>query len=1186
MPRLSKIGAAALAAFGWTSGASAVSATYLVVAGGGGGGAFIGGGAGAGGLLTGTTSLSLSSNYTIIVGAGGGASSAGGVNGSNSTAFSLTAIGGGFGGTFSPQINPSVGGSGGGGSRSYTTTGSVAGAAGTSGQGNAGGTGKGLGGTNNGGGGGGGAGGVGADDASGQGGNGGIGVASSISGTSTYYAGGGGGGVEAQTAGSGGLGGGGAGSGAIGNPGSQNTGGGGGAGGYNGGSNNYGGNGGSGVVIISYPAPQQFGGGIVTTSGGNVIHTFQTSGTLSPLSSLSASYLIVAGGGGGGAGRGGGGGAGGMLTGSGVAIDTNSTYLVTVGSGGAGTLAPNNAQGSNGLNSSAFGLTAIGGGAGDGANTNLGGVSGGSGGGGASPDPGPSTTSGGAGTLGQGNAGGSSTGGSPYYAAGGGGGAGGVGQNGGSVGGAGGIGIASSITGTSVYYAGGGGGGRDSGNGGAGGTGGGGAAGSGQNSPGTSGTANTGGGGGGAGGSNGGNGGNGGSGIVIISYAGSTQQMAGGTVTIVGGNVIHTFTSSGYLTPLKFVGNSLRFRNSASAYLSKTFPTSPTSNQKLTFSAWIKRGLLSSSAEYSFFGGYDGSSSNSAFIQFKNDSLRVVFGGGSNYDIATSAVYRDPAAWYHVVVAIDTTQATASNRVQLYVNGSQVTSFSTTNYPPQNATSQWLYANGNNAIGSYYGGVGAFFDGEMTEINVIDGQQLGPNAFGSFNSYGVWQPITYGGSYGTNGFYLPFTGSTSYAGSFNGSNQTLQIANNAAFSNPGTQNFTIEGWFYFSALGGTASNVWGCNNGSGSNPKMSSYVDNNGTLHFDFTTAGGASTVTTASGTITTGKWCHVAYVRNSGVFTVYLNGVPVGSASASVNLTGLTQPFYIGYVGENYGNTFNGYISNFRYVLGTAVYTTNFTPQTTPLTNISGTVLLTLQNASIVDNSSNAFTITNNNSVTTSQSFPFVATIGYDKGPAGNNWTINNFGSQLTTSIDNLTDVPTLTSATAANYAVLNPLIGNGATITNGNLTISGGNDEPCTMLCPPSGKWYAEFFYSNASNSCHFGIYDNSKIPVTINNAILYRNDGAIYVNNSQTATFSSYVNGDTVGIAVDIVANLVYFYKNNTLQGSVNFVSSAGISTSNVIYGVRCNSGVTANVNFGQQPFVYTPPSGFVALNTYNL
>ena len=106
---------------------------------------------------------------------------------------------------------------------------------------------------------------------------------------------------------------------------------------------------------------------------------------------------------------------------------------------------------------------------------------------------------------------------------------------------------------------------------------------------------------------------------------------------------------------------------------------------------------------------------------------------------------------------MDTTQATASNRIKIYVNGTQVTAFSTASYPSQNIDTFV-----DNTVSHQIGGTGHYFDGYMTEINFIDGQALTPSSFGSTNAVtGVWQPAKYTGTYGTNGFYLPFTNTTS-----------------------------------------------------------------------------------------------------------------------------------------------------------------------------------------------------------------------------------------------------------------------------------------------------------------------------------------------------------------------------------------------------------------------------------------
>ena len=1187
MPRLSKIGAAALAAFGWT-GLSTVTASYLQVAGGGSGGAAGGwtnygpGGGGAGGLLSGTTSLSLASSYTVVVGAGGAGSVAtssqafNGTQGSNSQFGVLTAaVGGGYGACPSTSYGTGAGGNGGSGGGGFSGSAGIgAGGTATSGQGNNGGASSNAGG---GGGGGGGAGAVGATGSAGASGAGGAGTASTITGSSVIYAGGGGGGASnSNSAGAGGTGGGGTG-GAYqgnGNAGTANLGaGGGGSGAGNSATTVISGNGGSGVVIISYPSPQKFGGGIVTTSGSNTIHTFQTSGTLSPLSTLTASYLIVAGGGSGGGGgdANGGGGAGGLLTGSGLTIDTNSIYVVTVGAGGSIT--------SSGSSSrfSAFATTAVGGGAGANRNSTVA-ASGGSGGGGSEGTT-PYPTAG-AGTSGQGFAGGNGD----SNEGGGGGGAGAVGGNAvsNSTAGNGGVGLTSSISGTSTYYAGGGGGGNNftstvaSGGLGGGGRG----AVYVPNSSAVAGTANTGGGGGGNA-SGAGSAGAGGSGVIIINYAGSVQQMAGGTVTISGGNVIHTFTSSGYLTPLKLVNNSLRFRSSASAYLNRT-PTVAGSQTTWTFSAWVKRGNLTSAQTTLFSAGNGTTDSTRLQLTFSTDGTLYL----ANYTgaiIQTSQVFRDPAAWYHLVLAIDTTQATSTNRVKLYVNGNQVTSFASSSYPSQNS-SLAVNSTVEHDIGRLYAGTTTPYDGEMTEINFIDGQQLTPNSFGTFNSYGVWQPITYGGSYGTNGFYLPMNpGSLTYAGSFAGS----QSLSGTLATTPGTGNFTIEGWVNLNALTNYEDFFAITRGANGFNIG----TDSTGVITFY---SGGARQVTSPTGTFVTGKWYHWAYVRSGTTLTGYINGVAFGTATVSTNFS--ATAFYIGSL-DNTQEFLNGYTSNVRYT-NTAVYTSNFTPSSSPLTAVSGTLLLTCQNSTFIDNSGNSIAITNTGTTTSKQSYALSTSVVNDQGPAGNNWVSNNVSGQPTSSLDYMTDVPTLTSATVANYCVMNPLGGPSGglqgTLTNGNLTWQSPTSDQKSVLgtipvnSNTTGKWYWEV-YPTSKTSTYWAIgafpYNLNQYSATSASA-QYRSDGAIFVNTSNVTTVASYTAGDVIGLAFDASTNQLSWYKNNTLQTTQTVSNSAGY----LMYpGLGSDSSGGYNIqsiNFGQQPFVYTPPTGFVALNTYNL
>jgi len=446
------------------------------------------------------------------------------------------------------------------------------------------------------------------------------------------------------------------------------------------------------------------------------------------------------------------------------------------------------------------------------------------------------------------------------------------------------------------------------------------------------------------------------------------------------------------------LSKSLRFRRSASAYLSKTYITTRTSDKLLTISMWVKRGSLTYTVGVAqlLMAGYDGSSTRGAQFAFMEgspytDELLFETGGSTAIRIASSQVFRDPAAWYHLVVVYDSTQATDTNRLKMYVNGTQVTSFSLAAYPAQNAAHQYIYPNGNNKIGSNYASSDNFFDGYISNMYVIDGQALTPSSFGSTNATtGVWQPARYTGTYGTNGFYLPFTNTTS-------------------------------------------------------------------------------------------------------------------------------------------------------------------------------------------------------------------TTTLGYDSSGNGNNWTTNNISLTAGATYDSMTDVPTLTSATVANYCVLNPLkvFAGGTdnlTLSNGNLTATDSSTSvrtsTATMSFPSTGKFYFECYMASvgATQSNMVGVIDSAQYNGNGSFEFYgaYRSNGAIY-NLAQTAQTSgaTYTTSDLIGIAVDITNGTVQFYKNNVAQGATpSFTFTAGTQLWAYVATDNTTGTKTYNLNFGQQPFTYTPPTGYVALNTYNL
>jgi len=203
--------------------------------------------------------------------------------------------------------------------------------------------------------------------------------------------------------------------------------------------------------------------------------------------------------------------------------------------------------------------------------------------------------------------------------------------------------------------------------------------------------------------------------------------------------------------------NSLRFDDGTSTDLTRT-PSSTGDEQKFTISFWVKRSTISS--RQVLFSTINSAGNDSDFLEFKSDdTLRATGNNGSaslQYQLITSALFRDASAWYNIVLAYDTTQSTASDRIKLYVNGTQITDLSTSTYPPQNYNTR-TNTQVDHRIGSLQPAISTvYFDGYIAEFNLIDGQQLSPTSFGETKS-GVWiAKDTSGLTFGTNGFRLQF----------------------------------------------------------------------------------------------------------------------------------------------------------------------------------------------------------------------------------------------------------------------------------------------------------------------------------------------------------------------------------------------------------------------------------------------
>lgn len=246
------------------------------------------------------------------------------------------------------------------------------------------------------------------------------------------------------------------------------------------------------------------------------------------------------------------------------------------------------------------------------------------------------------------------------------------------------------------------------------------------------------------------------------------------------------------------IDNSLRFNDNDTAYLTRT-PASASNRKTWTWSGWVKRGLLGSTLSLFYAGTTSNDQTNFALQATGSDTDRLILfsstSGATSINVDTAGIqYRDPTAWYHFVLSVDTTQATNSDGVKIWVNG--VLQNSTYSTYTQDAETQV-----NNTIEHSTGSINPgtrsqYFDGYLSEVHLIDGQALSPTSFGEFDSHGVWSPIAYTGTYGTNGFYLDFEDSSDLgndaSGNANDWTPTSLVASDQVLDTPTNNFFTLN----------------------------------------------------------------------------------------------------------------------------------------------------------------------------------------------------------------------------------------------------------------------------------------------------------------------------------------------------------------------------------------------------------
>ena len=389
------------------------------------------------------------------------------------------------------------------------------------------------------------------------------------------------------------------------------------------------------------------------------------------------------------------------------------------------------------------------------------------------------------------------------------------------------------------------------------------------------------------------------------------------------------------------IERSLRFNSADSAYLNRT-PASAGNQKTWTWSGWVKKSGIAQAQ--TLFARYTASNDAGFLGLYFNSTETLNFTGWNTVYRTTSALYRDASAWYHVVLSVDTTQATAANRIKLYVNGSEVTAFSTSNNPTQN-DDLVINAAAAHEIGRYASS--NYFSGYLTEVHLIDGQALTPSSFGETDTItGVWKPKKYSGTYGTNGFYLKFADNS-------GTTSTTLGKDSSGNSNNWTpNNFSVTAGSGNDSLIDTPTLYADGGNGRGNYctlnavSPLASGTLSNGNLSFS---TGNADAIAVGTVAVSSGKWYWEITATNVNASLAAIGIIGQPPASLTVDLRTPSNGYcYIsnGNKGNNnttaaYGATYtSGDVIGVAFDLdaGTLVFYKNNSSQGTAYSSLSGT--------------------------------------------------------------------------------------------------------------------------------------------------------------------------------------------------------------------------------------------------------
>ena len=645
------------------------------------------------------------------------------------------------------------------------------------------------------------------------------------------------------------------------------------------------------------------------------------------------------------------------------------------------------------------------------------------------------------------------------------------------------------------------------------------------------------------------------------------------------------------------VGNSGLFNSANNEYLSKT-PAGAGNRDTWTASFWWYRGNNMGAIEALFGGGVD--SNNFTACQTTTSDTLIFFhvdGGSVTDQLITSRVFRD-VGWYHIVWAVDTTDATEANRYKIYVNGVQETAFGTADYPAQGVDTD-INSVTSHYIGKRLGGTG-YLDGYVSEFVLIDGLQYAATDFGEFSDDGLyWTPKSSDAikalTFGTNGFYQQYADSAHVGRDTSGTKTETGGVDfdgtngHAGFTSTVTSGaFTIACWIKVDSYSGNEGIIQIGPGGASMGAFCFDWADASGHLAVRLP---GVGNFDTSDQAVSLNTWTLVA-VTHDGTGDVsndrtkiYKNGV--GATTSLASGTGALVLSSNGYIGRQSGGTSNFYFD------GEMAHTM-----------IWDEVLSAAELVALYNSATPLTPTADSGDYTSSSGLVHYFDMQEDTGSAlddseqaangtlsgGYLWSVNN-------NFTNNNTVVTSTHTPTNQFALFNPLnplaYNTGRTLSNGNKTFV--DDDAggivTTLPLPETGKWKAEFSLAGSTPSPQFGIVD-ALVDGDFYKNVQYwctagANNGTIREGGSTIdSSLTTWTSSDTVTLLIDMDARTAVFKIADVDIGGAGSPYTIADNGRPVFIGVYDGSATcTITLNNGDGGFTYTD-ADYNALNTTNI